>query len=1275
MDGDGSSSSAERTLWTVWSYITEAVNRFIRTVSTNISDNTNSVEETPVDSERVDDSAPAGGDAGGRVGAEEPPLPPPAAPPLLSSSRPLVAWEFCTTEIDLGAEENAQRQVQPSGGHRRKASEKSEGAAGEREDGGRPIADGDEREESGERGDGEEHANTRWLKLTGDAMSDDVEESEREAGAAAETERAVTPEDPREMDETTRKIQGKEHEGEKDLQSEDIEVKICPITDLSVEEEDEVHEAESTVTHGEVEDGDGVPAIVSAAGFTTPHVELQTAHHNRGVESESSESDDVEKANEEKAGAVREEENAKDHGTIEREDAVETLAGGSERGDVLTEDVPRGEEVAEAEPRDAGAVDAARSADVQTKTRQVGGGGTESVAVKSDGTMAESSAGEEPFDKDRVEEEERPFGEEGSKESFMEMSGSLNSEEPEGETVQETAAAIKDIPTGIFEGRLVVSELNFPTREETQTGVPEYNNVPDENTTQAFLEEGDCEGSVLPEEVWSKEPEGLQNSGRATQVFLEEGDCEGSVRPEEVGSKEPEGLQNSGCATGAGYLVAVEDMEEEQDIMRDVEKSFDAGLPPETEKPLEGVTRESEQLFEEEEGEFLVDCMKTGIDHSEKEFETHVGPTDEINKAANEPPDGLEEILVDLQIDEGSCDPKAADAAEDGCGTTGASATEETFLKAEEQTMTETSSCQVGQLTSEQNRNMAPSLLEDVTEHEFLKRHDETEDELLEDVEMQEARADVEETGGEVEQVVAEDEMESQNEMGVSHLQVEDLAEFEWSPLVESPEKRHLQPDEALEIGEETSTDSEAPDESKTAECRAEDFTSKPGAEEESCAEGTVGSSSGRQGVIDDDVLDLWLQAASPENDDGVQQQVDPRTGQIIEPYEEEQGDVSSLQTEKDVDQLVESNSRESDLEGHTETSSSAVETGFRGLYDTLAIVSESADVSELSAQQPNCDWRDMLGEEAAETGKTYLEEKEASAGTGFHRDSGVPSPEARHLDQGSAETQTGSWNEMDAEASDRKDGGEDEAQSQTERSCLYQFEKTQTEDGPPETAASGSPGEGSEPGRSRSGSEASLEDETVPMESRSQSDVCSDSEMKLSSVDRPQPGWNEGVAESSVGPNVTDGAGHPTTTSEDQMEVESSALDFTAQRSRISVKNPRVRPPKDSRSLLNMPSLDPTPSQQVSAKVPVGGPLGGLGFGVKLPGLGGGFPVLKKTKRVVRDENSPETISEEKKPEERSDTEGDTQHKPKWTPPRHPGFGNPLMSELKTKLKKTTKE
>lgn len=68
-------------------------------------------------------------------------------------------------------------------------------------------------------------------------------------------------------------------------------------------------------------------------------------------------------------------------------------------------------------------------------------------------------------------------------------------------------------------------------------------------------------------------------------------------------------------------------------------------------------------------------------------------------------------------------------------------------------------------------------------------------------------------------------------------------------------------------------------------------------------------------------------------------------------------------------------------------------------------------------------------------------------------------------------------------------------------------------------------------------------------------------------------------------------------------LQVDSAALDFTVQRSRIAVKDPRVRPPKDPRSLLQMPSVDPTPSPRLPAKVPAGVPLGGMGMGIKLPG------------------------------------------------------------------------
>uniref|UniRef100_UPI003AAF7887 uncharacterized protein n=1 Tax=Centroberyx gerrardi TaxID=166262 RepID=UPI003AAF7887 len=143
---------------------------------------------------------------------------------------------------------------------------------------------------------------------------------------------------------------------------------------------------------------------------------------------------------------------------------------------------------------------------------------------------------------------------------------------------------------------------------------------------------------------------------------------------------------------------------------------------------------------------------------------------------------------------------------------------------------------------------------------------------------------------------------------------------------------------------------------------------------------------------------------------------------------------------------------------------------------------------------------------------------------------------------------------------------------------------------------------------------------------------------------------------------------------------VDDSILDFSAQKSRIAVKNRRVRPPKDPRTLLQRPSVDPTPSGRLPVKALTGVPLGGLGIGIKLPGFGAGFPVLKKTQRVVKDEHDTENSSQKSatEPEEKDDEapkQEEAERKPKWMPPRHPGFGNPLMSELKNKLKKTTKE
>ncbi|XP_037135057.1 uncharacterized protein si:ch211-136m16.8 isoform X2 [Syngnathus acus] len=134
-----------------------------------------------------------------------------------------------------------------------------------------------------------------------------------------------------------------------------------------------------------------------------------------------------------------------------------------------------------------------------------------------------------------------------------------------------------------------------------------------------------------------------------------------------------------------------------------------------------------------------------------------------------------------------------------------------------------------------------------------------------------------------------------------------------------------------------------------------------------------------------------------------------------------------------------------------------------------------------------------------------------------------------------------------------------------------------------------------------------------------------------------------------------------------EEAEVGSFALNFAPQRSRIAAKNPRARPPKDRRSLLLRPSVDPETAPPEIPKIPAGvHVLGGLGFGLKMPGFGLGFPVVKKVpKTEVEIKPVPETDATKR---------AEVPRKPKWMPPRQAGFGNPFISELKTKLKKATK-
>ncbi|XP_060719882.1 trichohyalin isoform X2 [Tachysurus vachellii] len=151
----------------------------------------------------------------------------------------------------------------------------------------------------------------------------------------------------------------------------------------------------------------------------------------------------------------------------------------------------------------------------------------------------------------------------------------------------------------------------------------------------------------------------------------------------------------------------------------------------------------------------------------------------------------------------------------------------------------------------------------------------------------------------------------------------------------------------------------------------------------------------------------------------------------------------------------------------------------------------------------------------------------------------------------------------------------------------------------------------------------------------------------------------------------------------------QASSLDFTIQKSKIAVKNPLVRPPKDPRTLINMASVEPLTrpphplqtgfvkkSHLEGASLPSKGVIG-----FKLPGSG--FPALRKTEtggKIIDGEDSVSATSQKSDSGSQSADDNVKQetspHKPKWTPPRQPGMGNPLMmAELKSKLKKPAKE
>ncbi|XP_074518640.1 uncharacterized protein LOC141784702 [Halichoeres trimaculatus] len=400
----------------------------------------------------------------------------------------------------------------------------------------------------------------------------------------------------------------------------------------------------------------------------------------------------------------------------------------------------------------------------------------------------------------------------------------------------------------------------------------------------------------------------------------------------------------------------------------------------------------------------------------------------------------------------------------------------------------------------------------------------------------------------------------------------------------------------------------------------------------------------------------------------------------------------TALSNEKDTKTHEGLNSEESGSVSDTETSLSTAESGFsdqaisdRGtpngesqgsVQDMFGNVSEpnSPSFPKLSPQQCDSDCQDTLMRGTDEAGQSSLKDKEPVTGLCFD------SAEAENLNQESEETKDdtdedrGSQEEVNTEEkgllekTSLKTSDDIDVMTLIEVSTSFRVQKDQMDTEALVTFSdSQDESEHTESACAGSSSDVWSEEGISSTEPSSHDDTSVESEkgsLELPSLDKLK----------CLGDiQTSDEEDELTTKSEHQNQADVSALDFTAQRSRIAVKNPQVRPPKDPRSLILMSSLDPTPDPHLPGKLP----LGGMGIGIKLPGLGAGFPVLKKTQQ--KDEARPESLQKESetRSEETSDSpkQDEEQHERKWMPPRHPGFGNPLMSELKTRLNKTTKD
>ncbi|MEQ2220574.1 hypothetical protein ILYODFUR_006790 [Ilyodon furcidens] len=771
-----------------------------------------------------------------------------------------------------------------------------------------------------------------------------------------------------------------------------------------------------------------------------------------------------------------------------------------------------------------------------------------------------------------VAEEERLSSEVTDKESCMKRvcSTAPVTVKAEGESAQEINRDFNNIPLGLIEGQTALShELSTEVYKVTPEAVPEHNNEleSDENTLQRFLEEGNSEEIQtihLPEEV-----EGFKSSGTGGEYFL----------------------------TGHG---SAEENKNELDLV--VEQQAGAlQFVEDPEKPKsDNINLELEHFSEVEEVELLDTSMKTEIKQPDEEFETY--SADETELQDGDETVGFKMTRLSEEAAEDGCERREVPAADEGVAFADES------LKGEEEKITEMS--------------LGPELAETFSLQDDcgnLKRSEDIKPELFDEsaAERLEMRVDTEEQGctheGELDHEILDlNEITPLQLVGTAADLI--TGQSELSQHLETNNQAPLRAPEMTEA--EITADTETADESNMTTLEGlsvisvEETKHEPQPAER-YSEDPAGE---HQDVIDEEILDLWIETAMSKDTGRIREEDLSEPGLQKDQPNEESGKTSS---EKKKEELMEANSEEPASASETETSLTTLEYLDQPLSETPLLKSADpgllADINDIlnagSNSEDICEFstpnsKPALFEETVETVQSYLREDGASSEIRSCPDSGASSPESRQTGGTSQEEPDEAKLEEEAETDTLCEEADvtsliTEAHDELLKATVSDFsDQIQP----------------SESGQHKEDLEALSEEGS---ESPSGGEPQTECEKQQFSLIAPEQRSSEELTKSFPAPSRTE-------VEEDQSEVDGPMFDFAMQRSRIAVKNPRARPPTDPRSLINKPSVDPTPPSHVPGKVPLGVPLGGLGMGIKLPGLGAGFPVLKKTQRSIKDEDNP---------------------------------------------------